>query len=334
VVVADPVATGLAFPAAFAFTPDGRIFYAERFTGEIRLLDPVSGQDTLFTTLPSVATAGEQGVLGIAVHFLYPEKPFLYVYYTRTVNGSPQNQIVRLKDFGGTGRSYLKVLHTLPAAGNHNGGVIHFGPDKKLYAVVGDVQNAANSQNLSSEAGKVLRMLASGAAPPGGPFPGTRVYSYGHRNMFGFDFDPVTGKLFLSENGPECNDEANRVVAGGNFGWGPSWTCGTPPPAPQNTNRDGPSPIMPLVFYTPTVAPTGVAFCDGCGLGAETELDLLMGAWNDGIIRRLTLTADRTAVASQDTLYDHSSGVLAVESGPDGAIYFSSSSAIYQLVLN
>jgi glucose/arabinose dehydrogenase len=332
-VVADPVASGLDFPAAFTFAPDGRIFYGERFTGEIRIFNPETSSNTLFAALPNVATAGEQGLLGLALHPNYPDKPLVFAFYTSNATGSAQNLIVRLRDVGGTG-SGRRTIHTLPAGSNHNGGVIRFGPDKKLYAVVGDVGNTANSQNLSSDAGKVLRMTFAGKPAPGNPFATSRVYSYGHRNMFGFDFDPVTGGPWVSENGPACNDEMNRIVAGGNFGWGPSQTCSTPPAAPANTNQDGPSPIMPAVFYgPPMIAPTGVAFCSGCGLGSDTEGRLLFGAWNDGIIRRLTLTANRLAVASQNVLLDHTSGVLAVETGPDGAVYFSDSDQIFRLTL-
>ncbi len=162
------------WPAAFAFDPDGRIFYGNRFTGEIRIFNPATGGDTLFFALPDVATAGEQGLLGLAIHPSYPARPYIFAYYTRTVDGQPENQIVQLTDSMGadSGRSTgagaagqgFRTLLALPAAGNHNGGVIHFGPDDELYAVVGDVGNAANAQNLSSFAGKVLRI--SGISKP------------------------------------------------------------------------------------------------------------------------------------------------------------------------
>ena len=317
------------WPAAFVFDPGGRIFYGNRFTGEIRIFNPATGGDTLFFTLPDVATVGEQGLLGLALHPSYPQKPYVFAYYTRTVDGNPANQIVRLTDSMGTGRG-LRTLLPLPAAANHNGGVIHFGLDKKLYAVVGDVLNRANAQDLSSLAGKVLRMSALGKPLPGNPFTDSRVWAFGIRNSFGFAFDPQTGNLWETENGPECNDELNRIVKGGNHAWGPSATCsGTPP---QNTNQDGPSPrSLPLSIYNPVIAPTGAVFCQGCGLGAAVEGRLLFGDWNRGDIHAVTLTADRLGVASQTVILDRASGILAVERGTGGTIYFSDANGIYRL---
>jgi aldose sugar dehydrogenase len=317
------------WPAAFVFDPGGRIFYGNRFTGEIRIFNPATGGDTLFFTLPDVATVGEQGLLGLALHPSYPAKPYVFAYYTRTVDGNPANQIVRLTDSMGTGKGFRALL-SLPAGAIHNGGVIHFGLDNKLYAVVGDVSNRANAQDLSSLAGKVLRMSALGKPVPSNPFTGSRVWAFGIRNSFGFAFDPQTRNLWQTENGPECNDELNRIVKGGNHAWGPSATCsGTPP---QNTNQDGPPPrSLPLSIYNPVIAPTGAAFCQGCGLGAALEGRLLFGDWNRGDIHAVTLTADRLGVASQTVILDRASGIVAVERGTGGAIYFSDANGIYRL---
>ena len=325
-VAAQQIAGNLAFPAAFTFAPDGRIFYAERFTGEIRIFNPATGQDTLFTTLPDVVTAGEQGVLGLALHPNYPATALVYVYYTRT---GPQNVIVLIGSRKGSS-SGTTTLQALPAAFNHNGGVIHFGPDRMLYAAVGDVQNPANAQDIGSLAGKVLRMTDAGGVPKDNPFPGSKVYSFGHRNMFGFGWDPLTGRLWLTENGPTCNDEVNLVVPRGNFAWGPNQTCSGSPPG--NTNQDGPQPrLLPEIFYGSPVAPTGGVFCQGCGLPGH-EGRFIFGAWNDGVLRSLALDSERDDVTSQSILFDHTSGVLAVERGPDGKIYFSDSDQIFKLV--
>lgn len=323
---AQQVVGNLAFPAAFTFAPDGRIFYAERFTGEIRIYNPATSQDTLLTTLPNVATAGEQGVLGLALHPNYPATALVYAYYTRT---GPQNVIVQIGSLKGTG-SGVSTLLTLPAATNHNGGVIHFGPDRMLYAAVGDVGNPANAQDTGNPTGKILRMTAAGSIPKDNPFPGSLVYSFGHRNMFGFGWDPLTGRVWLTENGPACNDEVNLVVPRGNFAWGPNQTCSGSPPG--NTNQDGPQPrLLPEVFHVSPVAPTGAVFCQGCGLPMH-EGRFIFGAWNDGVLRSLTLDAERDDVASQSVLFDHTTGVLAVERGPDGAIYFSDPDQIFRLV--
>jgi glucose/arabinose dehydrogenase len=330
-VTATAVVTGLEFPAAFTFLPDGRILYAERFNGELRIYDPGTSSDTLFYDIPSVLTEKEQGLLGVAVHPGYPTEPYVYAYVTQAVGVKlkKKNRIVRLTDAGGTGTDFT-VLHETKAAGVHNGGVIHFGPDGKLWAVIGELSKPANAQNLAVRMGKVIRLNPDGSVPADNPFPGSAVWSYGHRNMFGFAFDPVTGDPWVTENGPKCNDEVNRVEAGQNYGWGKEQDCALSP-APQNTNRSGPSPVLPLVWITPTVAPTGAAFCDGCGLGADTEGTFLFGTWKPDQIRRLTLNPGRDGVASSAVLYQHSNGVLAVEAASDGTMYFSDPSGIWAL---
>ncbi|CAN5135803.1 hypothetical protein BH18ACT4_BH18ACT4_00520 [soil metagenome] len=330
---AEPVATGLDFPAAFTFAGDGRIFYGERFTGEIRILNPTTGVDTLFFTISNLSTAGEQGLLGLALHPRYPTVPKVYAYATRVVGGQTLNQILVMRDTGGGTATSAKVIFSSEtvAGAYHEGGRILFGPDKMLYAVVGDAHHQANAQNLSTTAGKILRMTAAGKVPAGNPFPGSLVWAYGIRNSYGFDFDPVNKNLWESENGPACNDELNRIVAGGNYAWGPSQTCSTPPAPPTNTNRDGPNPILPVAFHTPTKAPTGLDFCAGCDLpGGEGAL--FLGEFNTGDIRRVTLTANRQGVASQPVVYSHPNGILSMETGPDGTIYFSDASGIWRLV--
>jgi aldose sugar dehydrogenase len=324
---AQEVLGSLAFPTAFTFAPNGRIFYGERFSGEIRIFNPVAGTDRLFHRVPRVNTAGEQGILGLTLHPSYPAKPFVYVYFT---HNKPENRIIRIRDDGGTGIR-RKVLMHLPVSGNHNGGVIHFGPDRKLYAVIGDVGNPANSQNLASKAGKVLRMTWTGRVPADNPFADRFAYSFGHRNMFGFTWDPATGNLWLSENGPGCNDEINLVLPGENYAWGPNHTCSGM--SPGNTNQDGPLPRrLPEIHYgPPMLAPTGAASCSGCGLDGH-EGNLVFGSWNDGALRSLALDAERNDVSSQSVLYQHTHGVLAVERAPDGALYFSDSNQIFELV--
>lgn len=323
-----PILTGLDFPAAFTFAPDGRIFYAETYEGEIHVFDPAGGSDSVFFTL--TGSDGTQGVLGLALAPGYPTTPYLYTYVTRTVGATLVDQIVRIRDTGGVG-SQPRVVFQADAGTDHFGGRILFGPDGLLYALVGDGGDSANSQDLGTSNGKLLRMTATGTVPPGNPFAGSLVWAYGIRNSIGFGFDPVSGSIFADENGPECNDELDLLLKGRNFGWGPSATCSTPPAPPRNTNQDGPRPVPPLEYMATPTAPTGATFCAGCGLpGAEGTL--LYGTYNTGNIHEVVLTPDRRRVASDTVLYTHSSFVLSLERAPDGAMYFSDGSTLYQLV--
>ncbi len=326
------VVGGLNFPAAFTFGPGGTIWYGERLTGKIRIYDPGTKANTLFFTIPNVVNKGEQGLLGLALSPNFPSSPYVYAYAVRNVSGTLRDQIVRITDSGGKGGA-MKVIFTVNTVAGlyHDGGRILFGPDGMLYAVVGEGHNSARSQNLKLSAGKILRMTPTGGVPSGNPFPKKRIWAYGVRNSYGFAFDPQTGHLWETENGPECNDELNRMIKGRNFGWGPSETCLTPPAAPMNTNQDGPSPVLPLRWYTPTIAPKGAAFCHSCGLGPASEGAFFFGAYNTGEIRRVTLSPDRLTIASQAVVYTHGQGVLSMERAPSGTIYFSDAGAIFRL---
>ena len=329
---AEVVLDGIPFPAAFTFAPDGRIFYGERGTGEIHVYDPASGSDTLFFTISNVIFRGEQGLLGLALHPQYPTRPAVYAYATRDVQGEAQNQIIRVLDRGGVGASPRVIFSSDTVAGTyHDGGRILFGPDGMLYALVGEGHAEGNSQNLDTNAGKILRMTDRGGVPPGNPFPGKVIWAYGIRNGFGMAFDPLTGNLWEEENGPACNDETNRIVKGANYGWGPHQTCSEPPPPPVNTNQDGPDPVLPVEWFTPVIAPVGNAFCWGCGLSGS-EGTMLFGAYIPGEIRRATLSADRLDVVSIETMFVHEGLVVSMEPGPDGSLYFSDTHAIYRLV--
>src|SRR5881296_2154331 len=265
--------TGLNFPIALALSSDGRIFFAEKTTGSIRIIYRANRTllPTSFITLPSTDSTGERGLLGLALDPGFPSIPYVYAYqtYNDATNGTTYNRIVRILASGNVGVSYTVIIRMpqLTAATNHNGGVIAFGPDGKLYAVVGENNIPARSQDPLSPMGKVLRMNSNGTAPSDNPFYGNPswynlTYTYGHRNMFGLAFHPITGRVYVTENGPNCNDEVNLLTAGSNYGWGPTAACGSLPP-PSDTNRDGPSPVLPIWWWGTTICPTNAAIYRG-----------------------------------------------------------------------
>jgi glucose/arabinose dehydrogenase len=267
--------------------------------------------------------------MGIAVHPAWPTPPFLYVFATRSTATGIRMQVVRIR-VQNDAAAGVRTIYSVPngPARNHIGGRIAFGPDRKLYLVIGDHADPANSQDLSSNvAGKILRINPDGSIPSTNPFSDA-VWAFGIRNSIGFAFDPVSGRLWEQDNGPECNDELNRIIKGGNFGWGPQQAC-------PNTNNSGPTPrIQPRFTFVDTLGLTGVAFCDGCGWGETSEGDLVVGAVNDGTIHRFDLNSARTGIASGPSLVlDHTGPVLSIEAAPDGKLYFSDFGAIYRLDL-
>jgi glucose/arabinose dehydrogenase len=324
------IARGFSFPTAFAFAPQGRIFVGEKATGRIRIYDRRTGNTHVFHRFRNVNASGERGVLGIALDPDYANNRFVYVYVTRSLSGGVRNQIVRLTNVGGKGRNRTVIYGAPSGATNHQGGRILFGPDGNLYAVVGDGGAPANAQDLDDPRGSVLRMTRNGGAVAGNARE--RIYAFGIRNSFGMAFDPKTGRLWETENGPECNDELNRIVRGGNFAWGPTQDCGSLV-APNDTNRDGPEPrILPRAWYVNTFAPTGIAFCVRCGIRGSGG-KLFFGAANTGHVRRVRLTPNRLGVRSQRVVYDHPDSVISMEVDPrNRRIYFSDRTAIYRLI--
>jgi glucose/arabinose dehydrogenase len=327
---------GLDSVVAFTVEADGsHLWYAERFSGEIRRRDLSSSEDVLVWTVSNVLTSGEQGLLGVALHPDYPSSPFVYAFASRQVGGAARNQILKITISGGVGVSQQAIVNDLNIGSFHNGGRIQFGPDANLYAVIGEHGNPANSQVVDGNtnlAGKVLRITPDGAVPGGNPFPGSFVWAHGIRNSFGFDFDPANGRLWLTDNGPACNDEVDRIVKGGNYAWGPGATCSSPPAAPQNTNQSGPSPQRgPQHFYANADGITGAAFCSLCGVDLHGKL--IISFVNNGIVHSLTLNGSRTTIVDDDIVYDHPGPVISIESNPGGPIYFTDGSAIYRLSL-
>jgi len=330
---AKPVKTGLNDPTGFTFAPSGAIWYLERATGEVHTLDPRTGNDHRVFTISGVNGDGERGALGIALSPRWPTKKVVYVYVTRNgTGGHLQNQLVRFSVSGGTSHG-LKVLLTSPASADpyHNGGRILFGPDRKLYVMIGDGHNSVNAQDRSNNyRGKILRLDPDGRAAAGNPF-GSRIWSYGHRNSFGFTFDPVTHRMWETENGPECTDEINLIVKGGNYGWGPKESCSLPKPG--GTNNSGPTPRHgPKWFTASTIGITGAAFCHGCGIGSLRG-QLIFGDVNTGSLRAIHLNAARTGFSSKARVIATGlDGVHSVEVSPTGHIYFSGPNGIYRLV--
>jgi glucose/arabinose dehydrogenase len=326
------VKTGLNGPSGFTFAPSGKIWYLERGTGEIRTLDPKTGATHLFFTISDVNGDGERGALGIALDPAFRTRPFVYVYVTRMWHGKLRNQLVRIRKDGATGTGMRILMTSQGSATNyHNGGRILFGPDRKLYVVIGDAHDSTNSQDLTSNVrGKILRLNRDGSAAAGNPHG--RIWSFGHRNSFGFTFDPKTDRLWETENGPSCNDEINLIVKGGNFGWGPNENCdGT---APRDTNNSGPLPRrLPKTYFPTPIGITGAAFCIACGLGGTINGDLVFGDVNTSSIRAVNMNAARTgfSAAPRILLTTSTGGVHSLEIGPNHRIYFSGPTGIYRL---
>ena len=163
--------------------------------------------------IDGVSPGGEGGLLGLAVH-----DGELFTYFT----AQGENRVERRTIAGDAGALSLgpatTVLDGIPAAGNHNGGRIAFGPDGMLYVTTGDAGDRDSAQDLGALSGKILRLTPDGDVPADNPFDESPVYSYGHRNPQGIAWD-AAGTMYASEFGQDTWDELNVIEAGGNYGW-------------------------------------------------------------------------------------------------------------------
>jgi hypothetical protein len=310
------------WPVALAAAPDGRLFFAELLTGRIRIWENGQVASKLFATLDDISIHYESGLLGLALHPGFPDEPYVYAMYVveNPETGLPLMQrVVRFRDEGGIGVDYSVILEDLPATRgrSHNGGRIAFGPDGMLYVVIGDLEDPELVQDLASTAGSILRYTPDGSVPEDNPTPGSPIYAYGLRNVFGLAFQPGTDALYATENGPGGFDEVNKIEAGHNYGW---------PLHMAIADEEGFTD--PIVVYglwpdIPTYGPTGATF----------PLDrpdlLLFCAYHIQALHALQLSGpDYTTVDRQLRLSDNC--VLDVTASSDGWLYYSSLSAIYR----
>ena len=312
---AETVAQGLEVPWALAFTPDGRILVTER-RGRIRV---IQGGELIESPLAvlDVARVSEAGLMGIALDPEFSTNGYLYVCYTYFGNGGRLfNRVARLTESGGAVKNHRVVLDGIPGARNHNGCRLRFGPDTKLYVTMGDAQEPDNAQDLESLSGKVLRMNADGSIPEDNPFPGSPIYTYGHRNPQGLDWHPTTGDLFITEHGPSRDDEINILKPGGDYGW------------PDALGRvDDPGYVDPILNFTPTLALAGGAFYTGGNLPPSWDGNFVFANLKASHLHRVVLEPPAfDSVLSHERLFQGEFGRLrATAMGPDGYLYFTTS---------
>jgi glucose/arabinose dehydrogenase len=292
------IASNLQVPWGIAFLPGGDALVAERPTGRILRVPRGGGRPSAVMRVPGVVDEGEGGLLGLAVSPSYPTDRLVYAYFTSATD----NRIVRFR-LGGAVRPILTGLAKGPI---HDGGRIAFGPDGMLYAGVGDAGDSGNAQSLSSRNGKILRIRPDGSVPGDNPFPGSPVWSLGHRNVQGLAWDSA-GRLWATEFGQNAFDEVNLIRPGRNYGW---------PVVEGRGDTQGGRFTNPLVTWrTSEASPSGAAI-----VGSTLYVGALAG-------RRLWRVPLRGTSAGRPSalLTDRFGRLRTVVRAPDGSLWISTS---------
>ena len=362
----ETVSTGLVRPTSMAFLGPNDILVLEKNTGNVHRI--TNGQLLPQPLLHvNVATQIERGLLGIAVTKNGPTT-YVFLYYTEAGGGVDNSTGNRLYRYELANNQLInpKLLLDLPAIPSnpnsvrfeHNGGKLVVGPDNNVYLVIGDVgshmgqtENNANGPPPDGTGG-ILRVTQDGdAVIPNSPLGNdtdptlNKYYAYGIRNSFGIDFDPVTGNLWDTENGPAYGDEINLVEPGFNSGWtkiqGSAQTRQLDPASVlvniggKGTYRD------PEFVWNQPVGPTALKFLNSEKLGKQYQNDMFVGDIINGNLyhfklneQRTGLLAGKVAANPQAIVFGNGfGGITDIQVGPDGYLYvLSYSGVIYRIV--
>lgn len=291
------IAKGLQTPWDIAFLPDGDALVTERDKGDILRIPAGGGQPEVWTTVDGVVPGGEGGLLGIAVDPDFEAHPSVYVYFTAADDN-------RVAIIDADTKEVTPIVTGIQKASNHDGGALSFGPDGDLYAGVGEAGNTVLAQDKASLNGKILRFRPrTGKAVASAPF-NSLVYSYGHRNVQGIDWDG--DRMWASEFGQNTTDEVNIIGPGKNYGW------------PDVEGKGGGEGYTdPVVTWSPTSSssPSGLAVAgDHLYVGALAGQKL----WQ--------IPIDGAKAGTPKALFDGEYGrIRGVVRAPDGSVWFTTS---------
>ncbi len=312
-------------PWAMTFLPDGRLLVTEK-AGRLWVQDVANGKRTRIGRVPEVVHAGQGGFADVVLHPQFSSNGWVYLSYAEAGDGNTSGAAVaRAKlDLEDNELEDLQVLwRQVPkVAGNgHYGHRIAFDADGMLWITSSERQKFDPAQDMASNLGKIVRLRDDGSVPDGNPFTGqgdvaAQVWSLGHRNMLGIDFDR-DGRLWVHEMGPKGGDELNLIEKGANYGY-PIVSNGDHydgRPIPDHDTQ--PQYRAPVITWTPVISPAGFVIYDGDRYPGWNGSGLIGGLSSQSLVR---VAFDGTS-AREAERFDMGTRIREVEQGPDGTIW-------------
>lgn len=317
----ESVVQGLSAPWALAFLPDGAIVINEN-TGAMRILDADGNLSSPLAGLPDISHEGWAGLFDVTVDPAFDQNQLIYFSYT-IATGDPDAPNSPRVARGRLNRDAGRIDDVEVILDGNGQQELHFTPDGKLLVAGADTEGDA--QDMSSHAGKMLRINSDGSIPDDNPWSNdanvpSAIYTAGHRDVSGIATHPETGDIWMTEHGPRGGDELNLVKAGANYGW-QVISYGTDydgkPIGNGSTTNEGMQ--QPRYFWRPSIAPSGLMFYTG-DMFPEWQGNLFITSLSGQHIARLVLDGDRVT-AEERLLVDRSHRIRELRQGPDGALY-------------
>ena len=337
------VAKNLDHPWSVTFLPKNKAgdvdFLVTERSGNLLHITADGKTRTAFKNVPRVVDRGQGGLLDVILDPAFDINQRIYLSYAGAGNGGAGTEIARARlDLQNHRLLEVSVLfRAMPKSGSaqHFGRRMAFLPDGTLLLSLGDRGDMDEAQNKGNHLGAIIRVDVDGGVPDDNPFVKQdavrpEIYSFGHRNVQGLAIQPGTGVVFAHEHGPRGGDEVNLIKPGRNYGW-PEITYGIDYTGFKITDATAaPGMEQPLIHWTPSIAPSGMAFYTG-DLFPQWRGHILVGALAGASLRVLQVDGDR--IGQQHTLLtDLDERIRDVRVGPDGAVYILTDSSDGQLL--